>query len=59
MNFKVGGTVRLKSGGHLMTVVEVLPSSVKCQWFDEKGKLQSGSFLPAALQADDGTVASF
>ena len=54
MNFKVGDTVRLKSGGPLMTVIDLDGERVRCQWFDEKNKPMAQLFVAAALQADDG-----
>ena len=57
MEFKVGDTVRLKSGGPLMTVREILSSkSLKCQWFDDKSKLQIDIFVPETVEAVDGTI---
>lgn len=68
MSFKEGDTVRLKSGGPLMTVESVGPiaiaatatrtvsssvSKVQCVWFEGK-KLLRNSFLPNTLEADDG-----
>lgn len=49
---KKGDTVRLKSGGPLMTVVVVDGEFVTCQWF--KGdRAQEGAFEAAALEASD------
>jgi uncharacterized protein YodC (DUF2158 family) len=44
MNFKKGDTVRLKSGGPLMTVVETKGNQLLCQWFDKNEALQSRLF---------------
>ncbi len=55
MQFNPGDTVRLKSGGPVMTVSKLINNFVHCTWFDEKHKLQSGSFTPEQLVADDGT----
>jgi uncharacterized protein YodC (DUF2158 family) len=58
--FKVGDTVRLKSGGPLMTVEKVGSMyaggdvRVYCVWF-EKNAQQRGNFPPEALEADDGS----
>ncbi len=56
--FKPGTTVRLKSGGPLMTVdkttTEQSGDLVWCIWFDEKHKRHDGKFAPYALRADDG-----
>jgi uncharacterized protein YodC (DUF2158 family) len=56
MDFKIGDTVRLKSGGPLMTVKETSGDQVRCQWFDEKHSVQTHLFLAAMLEADDGTI---
>ncbi len=57
MEFKAGDTVRLKSGGPLMTVEGAVASGhLRCQWFDEKKVLCHGSFAPAMLVADDGKM---
>ncbi|VTU22937.1 putative small protein [Variovorax sp. PBL-H6] len=50
--FKIGDTVRLKSGGPEMTVNSVpdhYNSHYNCQWFAGK-KLESGGFQPAAIE---------
>jgi uncharacterized protein YodC (DUF2158 family) len=55
--FKPGDTVRLKSGGPLMTVAEIEENDfVRCAWFDDKRLPQDKAFLEAILEADDGTV---
>ena len=58
--FKIGDTVRLKSGGPLMTVTEVRsdsPSSGKpmvwVKWFSDSEAKQD-HFPPDALEADRG-----
>ena len=63
MVFSVGQTVRLKSGGPLMTIIEVRtamntkqPTWADCQWFDDKNQLKEGQFLLAALEADGGSI---
>jgi uncharacterized protein YodC (DUF2158 family) len=52
MNCKVGDTVRLKSGGPLMTVVELEGERAKCQWFDEN-KPMGQFFVIASLEVED------
>lgn len=53
--FKPGDTVRLKSGGPLMTVAMIrTDGEVDCEWFDEKDQPQSRIFKPTSLVADDG-----
>jgi uncharacterized protein YodC (DUF2158 family) len=53
--FKEGETVRLKSGGPLMTVKTLQSEgTLWCEWFDKDEKLQGDSFKPASLEADDG-----
>ena len=47
--FQTGETVKLISGGPIMTVQEILPNNeVQCQWFAGK-KLESGYFPPDSL----------
>jgi len=58
-SFSVGDTVRLKSGGPLMTIEKIGNDEsnaprVWCVWFDDKNKQQRGGFRPEALQPDDG-----
>jgi uncharacterized protein YodC (DUF2158 family) len=57
--FKVGDTVRLKSGGPLMTVSSLTTDFdghpvVKTTWFDKSDKECSGSYLKDMLTADAG-----
>lgn len=49
--YKEGDLVVLKSGGPVMTVVDVSPdgSGVWCQWFSGK-KLEKGHFPMVALE---------
>ena len=58
-DFKVGDTVRLKSGGPHMTVssdVYGAPPSVSCQWFD-RDTVKKGTFPVASLQMAETTDA--
>ena len=59
MELHVGDVVRLKSGGPEMTVYEYPiklidggenPKEVKCQWFDNDGKLSMHTFDIDALE---------
>lgn len=53
--FKAGDTVRLKSGGPLMTVNKIESGGlVWCDWFDDKRSPQSKAFPATSLEADDG-----
>jgi uncharacterized protein YodC (DUF2158 family) len=53
--FKPGDTVRLKSGGPLMTVkVKQSSDELYCEWFDDKKNLQGRAFAVSSLVADDG-----
>lgn len=57
MTFEPGRTVRLKSGGPLMTVQSIDPDGlVNCEWFDEKKTLQTKAFRASSLEADDGSI---
>ncbi len=47
--FKLGDVVRVKSGGHLMTVVSIDQGSVTCDW-SVRGDIKSKSFPAAALE---------
>ena len=55
--FKAGDTVKLKSGGPVMTVVQFgsfvmgTVEGYKCRWFDEKNKLTEDVFTEAELTA--------
>jgi uncharacterized protein YodC (DUF2158 family) len=55
MGFKPGDTVRLRSGGPIMTVERLGTvggeTAVWCVWF-EKTKQERGYFAPAALEHD-------
>lgn len=52
--FKVGDTVCLNSGGHLMTVVAI-SDSVTCEW-SVKGDIKSKAFPDAALKKAEEPV---
>lgn len=50
-NFEVGDVVQLKSGGPRMTVVEVKPEGITCQWYSKEDEdYKSGIFAPDALK---------
>lgn len=57
MDFKTGNTVRLKSGGPLMTVSSVCQEDyapfskgdVSCKWFEGE-KIKGDRFKPAMLE---------
>jgi uncharacterized protein YodC (DUF2158 family) len=51
-SFKPGDTVRLKSGGPVMTVTAVDGDTILCDWFDGTKKSEA-KFLAAALASDD------
>lgn len=55
--FKVGDTVRLKSGGPVMTIVAIGQyrgsEKAECQWFDGS-KLVKETFPPDSLTIDAG-----
>jgi uncharacterized protein YodC (DUF2158 family) len=59
MTFKVGDTVRLKSGSPRMTVVQITDSGwCVCKYFDRDLREQTGSYPPDALGADSGGMRS-
>jgi uncharacterized protein YodC (DUF2158 family) len=53
---RVGQTVRLKSGGPLMTAMATRAWSghIVCAWQDRDGKYYKDRFPPETLIADDG-----
>jgi uncharacterized protein YodC (DUF2158 family) len=58
MSFKVGDTVRLKSGSPLMTIIKLQPDdasepSVACAWFSDDEEPHKGEFPGAALEMED------
>lgn len=52
-----GDTVRLRSGGPLMTVTNVTGENVTCEWFDTQDQAQSRTFKALALVKDNGISA--
>jgi uncharacterized protein YodC (DUF2158 family) len=56
---KEGDTVRLKSGGPLMTAASVAPEGVNCEWFDEKIKHNSSSLKPRPCQRMTAALPAF
>ena len=60
-SFEVGKTVRLKSGGSLMTIIsvgrgmKVEGQAARCAWIDTKGQPHEQEFPLSALELDDGT----
>ena len=51
--FKPGDTVRLKSGGPLMTVSGCELDVCWCTWFDDKKNLQTEKFVQHILKKSD------
>jgi uncharacterized protein YodC (DUF2158 family) len=49
-DFKIGEVVKLKSGGHEMTVQEITEDGAKCIWSEGK-RVRSESFHPTLLIA--------
>jgi uncharacterized protein YodC (DUF2158 family) len=54
-DFKIGEVVKLKSGGHEMTVQEITEDSAKCIWSEGK-RVRSESFHPTLLIARDAPI---
>jgi uncharacterized protein YodC (DUF2158 family) len=55
--FKVGQTVKLKSGGPLMTIDSINGEEATCEWFDSKQQIQVRTFgLHVLMEDDDGPV---
>ena len=51
--FKAGDTVRLKSGGPLMTVNHISrDGEVWCEWFDDSNAPQKHYFRPEMLEQE-------
>ena len=52
LNFKPGDVVQLNSGGPKMTVAVVQSDgTLRCVWFHEDGKADSGVFAQVAIRA--------
>jgi uncharacterized protein YodC (DUF2158 family) len=56
MEFKIGDTVQLKSGGPIMTVVNVDKNlsgsqTVQCTWFTKDEVTKHETFLAASVRA--------
>lgn len=52
--FKQGDTVRLNSGGPVMTVQSVEQENISVTWFDNKGHQKKGVFNYREIDHDDG-----
>jgi uncharacterized protein YodC (DUF2158 family) len=55
MDLKPGDVVILKSGGHLMTVVEANKDDVECLWMGTEGELYRESLPLAVLELAEGS----
>ncbi len=55
-NFVAGDTVRLKSGGPLMTVNAVEDDDVHASWFDDKSVLKHSTFKESVLEKSDNNI---
>jgi len=51
--FEIGDTVRLESGGPLMTVKEINSQILICRWFDKNNNLQSSEFNTNEVYIED------
>jgi uncharacterized protein YodC (DUF2158 family) len=56
--FAVGETVKLNSGGEVMTVEAVGTDAISCVWFNGK-KVERSSFLPATLHKHEDSFSIF
>jgi uncharacterized protein YodC (DUF2158 family) len=54
-DFAIGEVVKLKSGGHEMTVKETAEDGTKCIWSDGK-RVRSETFQPTLLVARDAPI---
>lgn len=54
-NFKIRDTVRLKSGGTLMTIAKVNTDSITCSWFNNN-KAEYGGFHKDMLIEDNDDI---
>ena len=52
MELKVGDTVRLKSGGPLMTIESIEDNRAFCNWFSND-ELKNGTFNVETLEKED------
>jgi uncharacterized protein YodC (DUF2158 family) len=48
--FGLGDVVRQKSGGPVMTVTNLLPNAIQCNWFDDAGELHVAAFPAGELE---------
>ena len=55
MNLKPGDVIILKSGGHLMTVVEASKDDVECLWMGAEGELYRETLPFAVLELAEGS----
>ncbi|MFB9107751.1 YodC family protein [Flavobacterium gyeonganense] len=57
VEFKPGDTVRLKSGGPLMTIDYIEPENglIACEWFDKKA-LKSSHFKATSIEHDNDDI---
>jgi uncharacterized protein YodC (DUF2158 family) len=55
---KAGNTVRLKSGGPLMTIswIDNESAMARCEWFDKNNSFSSNDFYLDSLMLDDNNV---
>lgn len=58
MEFKVGDTVQLKSGGEVMTVEGVSAAQVDCVWFNAK-KVERATFDARTLEPYSDSFSGF
>jgi uncharacterized protein YodC (DUF2158 family) len=58
--FRIGATVRLKSGGPVMTVTAIIDGHAETQWFEKTGAKQKiypiGALSPAKRKKNDPPV---
>jgi uncharacterized protein YodC (DUF2158 family) len=59
-NFQVGNTVELKSGGPVMTIVDIerIEMSALCTWFNQRGVEDHQKFPLAALKPYEEEVSN-
>ncbi|WP_093983993.1 YodC family protein [Shewanella algae] len=50
---KDGDVVQLKSGGPLMTIINVIEGKALCTWFDDKKELKTANFPIVVLETDE------